>query len=509
MTATGPSDDPAVRGVETVRIRGRHVVAYDAVRAGHVVVEGGEVVFRGDRILHAGGPYDGRVDREIDARTQLVIPGLVDAHALMDVGVHLLLWDRERDPGYRPRSFVEGSERAFTPERTRDGAEAMLSMLVRSGVTTFCGVNAMVFKRWHDEPWESELYADVANGLGLRAYLSHHFRASVPIVDDATATTLVDERRGFAGLERNVAFVQRAQRGDFGPRIHGLLFPYTQDTVTPDLLRATRAAADALGVGWRMHFAQSVAEVEGTLARHGRTPVEHLDDLGVLGRDVMLTHCLHGRGHAGGNGLSDDELAILARSGTNVGHTPWIYLWGGRVLDAFGRYRRAGINVAIGTDTYPGDMIQEMRMASLMGKVAERSPTAVTAADVFDAATLGGARFLGREDIGRLAPGAKADIVLVREDTATFAPTLDPIRSLVYYASIRDVSTVFVDGRPIMEDGVIPGVDEVELSGRMGALVVDVADLLVAWDARGRDLDARFGPSYPSVQKVSTIDDVP
>jgi cytosine/adenosine deaminase-related metal-dependent hydrolase len=135
-----------------------------------------------------------------------------------------------------------------------------------------------------------------------------------------------------------------------------------------------------------------------------------------------------------------------------------------------------------------------------MGKVAERSPTAVTAADAFDAATLGGARFLGRDDIGRLAPGAKADIAIVRQDTATFAPTLDPIRSLVYYASVRDVTTVIVDGRTVMEDGVIPGVDEREVSARMSALLADVADVLVGWDAQGRAREERFGPSYPIVR---------
>ena len=484
---------------ETVRIRGRHVVAYDVERGGHVIVEGGEVVFQGDRVLHAGGPYDGAVDREIDARSHLVMPGLVDAHALMDIGIHLLLWDYPREEGYRPRSFVEGTESVFDERQTRDGAEAMLAMLVRSGVTTFCGINAMVFKRWDDEPWEPPLYADVANRLGLRAFLSHHYRSSVPIVDDPVDDTLIDEARGFAGLERCVEFVRRCQRGEFGPRVHGLLFPYTQDTVSDELLRATSATARELGVGWRMHTAQSVREVERTLARYERSPIERLDHLGVLGPEVMLTHVLHGRGHGGGNGLDDHEVELLAASGTNVGHTPWIYLFGGRVLDAFGRYRRAGINVAIGTDTYPGDMIQEMRIAALMGKVAERAALATTAADVFDAATLGGARFLGRDDLGRLAPGSKAVIVLVREDSATFAPTQDPIRSLVYYASVRDVSHVFVDGRPVLVDGAIPGVDEAELNGRMAALLDDVTGVLTAWDGRGRSVRERFPTTYPLV----------
>lgn len=354
----------------TTRIRGAHVVAFDALLGSHVLLEGAEVVFAADRIIHVGGPYPGAVTHEIDGRNRLLIPRLIDAHALMDIGVHLLLWDRDRDEGYRPRHFVEGQGDPFTPEQTRAGAQAMLSMLVRSGVTTFCGINAMVFKRWDDALWEPPLYAEVANQLGLRAYLSHHYRSAVPIIGDAERE-LVDEAAGEQGLQRGIDFVARAARGEFGPRIHGMLFPYTQDTVSDALLRETSRAARELGVVWRMHTAQSVGEVERTVARHQRSPIERLDHLGVLGPEVLLTHVLHGLGHQGTNALADHEVALLAKSGTNVGHTPWIYLFGGRLLRAFGRYRRAGINVAIGTDTYPGDMLQEMHMAALLGKVAE------------------------------------------------------------------------------------------------------------------------------------------
>jgi cytosine/adenosine deaminase-related metal-dependent hydrolase len=479
-----------------VRIRGATVVAFDASLQRHFLLEGGEVVFAGDRILHVGGRYPGPVAQEIDGRDRLLIPGLIDAHALMDIGVHLLLWDRDRDEGYRPRHFVAGTGDPFTPEQTRTGAEAMLSMLVRSGVTTFCGINAMVFKRWDDALWEPPLYAEVANRLGLRAYLSHHFRSSVPIVGDPERE-LVDEGAGERGLQRGIEFVQRAARGEFGPRIHGMLFPYTQDTVSDALLQATSRSARELGVVWRMHTAQSVAEVERTVATHHKSPIERLDHLGVLGPETLLTHVLHGLGYQGTNALADHEVALLAQSGTHVGHTPWIYLFGGRLLRAFGRYRRAGINVAIGTDTYPGDMLQEMRIAALLGKVAEGATDATTAADVFDAATLGGAKLLGRDDIGRIAVGAKADLALVRTDSASFAPTRDPIRSLVYYAAFRDVRDVWVDGRQVLHDGEIPGVDEGTLNRRMGGLLEEVTGLLGRWDHRGRDVEERFGPSFP------------
>lgn len=497
--------DPNAGDGKTVRITGGIVVGFDSERQSHEILDGAEVVFTGDRIIHVGGRFGGRVDEEVDASGYLVMPGLVDAHALIDIGIHLLLWDRERDEGYRPRWYVEGEDYAFTPRQVEAGAEAMMTMLLRSGVTTFLGVNAMVFKRWHDEPWEPPLYAGVANRLGLRAYLSHHFRSSVPITGDPVDDELVDEPRGFEGLEKNIEFVRASQRGDFGPRVHGLLFPYTQDTVSSELLRATREAADELGVGWRMHFAQSPAELQSTLARTGRTPIERLADLDVLGPDVLLTHCLYGRGHAGGPWVSDAELGLLAQAGVTVGHTPWIYLFGGRTLHSFGRYLKAGVGVALGTDTYPGDMLQEMRVAAQLGKVSEAvdgatppvASTGATARTAFDAATLGAARFLGRDDLGRLAAGAKADIVMVRTDTASFVPTLDPIRSLVYYASFRDVVNVWVDGRQVMFDGQIPGFNESETNASMSSLLQDVAGLLERWDVHGRPIAERWAPHYP------------
>jgi cytosine/adenosine deaminase-related metal-dependent hydrolase len=110
------------------------------------------------------------------------------------------------------------------------------------------------------------------------------------------------------------------------------------------------------------------------------------------------------------------------------------------------------------------DMLMEMRYAAIMGKVAERNRAAVTAGDVFKAATLGGAKALGRTDLGRLAPGAKADIIIVDLTGLHTALTYDPIKTMVYFASQNDIETVIVDGRKVVEEGRIPRLDEQELA---------------------------------------------
>jgi cytosine/adenosine deaminase-related metal-dependent hydrolase len=130
-------------------------------------------------------------------------------------------------------------------------------------------------------------------------------------------------------------------------------------------------------------------------------------------------------------------------------------------MHSLSRYLAAGIPISLGTDTSPHDMIAEMRAAALLGKLTEGDARAATARQVFEAATLGGARALQRDDLGRLAPGAKADIVLVDLDRMHIGPVAahDPLIALVYCAHGDDVDTVIVDGVARVRGGEVLGVD--------------------------------------------------
>jgi len=133
-----------------------------------------------------------------------------------------------------------------------------------------------------------------------------------------------------------------------------------------------------------------------------------------------------------------------------------------RFLDHWDRYKQAGVNMTLGTDTYPRDMMMQMRIASYFGKVLSKNLNGAPAASVYEAATLGGARSLGRSDLGRLCPGAKADIVLINlmgGDSLRYGPVRDPIKSLVECGIGDDVDTVIVDGAVRMQNRKIPGLD--------------------------------------------------
>jgi len=194
------------------------------------------------------------------------------------------------------------------------------------------------------------------------------------------------------------------------------------------------------------------------------------------------------------------DLEIMGAYGCAVSHCPVNIARRARFLDSWERYRKAGINIALGTDTYPRDMIMQMRLASYFGKVASRNLRAASAAEVFEAATLGGARSLGRDDLGRLAPGAKADIVIIDlsgRGTLRMGPVWDPVKSLVECGIGDDVDTVIVDGIVRVEGGSIMGVDFGELRARTQAAGERIWAGWADWDPLGRSADEMCPFAFP------------
>jgi 5-methylthioadenosine/S-adenosylhomocysteine deaminase len=233
------------------------------------------------------------------------------------------------------------------------------------------------------------------------------------------------------------------------------------------------------------------------LRRHRRTPVEFLADVGLLGRDCVLGHCIITTAHRLAGLPAGRDLEVLAASGASVAHCPLVFARRGNALQSFRRYRDAGVNVGLGTDTYPRDMIAEMRWASLACKMVEHDFTAATAAEVFTAATVGGAAALGRDDLGRLAPGAKADLVVVNMRSLRVGPYRDPIRALVNCGTMDDVETVLVDGRPVVEGGRVVGVDEAALLAEAQAEAERLWASWPEWHPEGRTADEVSPQSFP------------
>lgn len=161
----------------------------------------------------------------------------------------------------------------------------------------------------------------------------------------------------------------------------------------------------------------------------------------------------------------------------------------GIALNTLGSYLRAGINVGIGTDTYPHNMLDEMRTAANAARLVGGTVADVTFRDVFDAATIGGAKALGRDDIGRLAPGGRADFVSVDLGHPSMMPVREPLRSMLVVAQERAIRDVYVDGERVVEDGALMTIDLQAESERLqraqAAMLAAVPDN--DWARRGAD----------------------
>ena len=475
------------------RIRGRWVIGYDG---GHRIIPHGEVVFEDGRIVFVGRGYQGPADRQIDAGDKLVGPGLINLHAVANVDLQLFRIDVD-SPGFpKQRQWVEdlAAGEVLSDVEIEASARFSVACILRGGATTFGAITTMAPKRWEDPRDEPEQIARAAGELGGRAYVAHQYRAYVNYWDGAASGTLANEPRALAALDRARAFARRID-GAHGGRIRPYFFPYTLDASTPDVLRASKAAADEFGTHLRTHFSQSRHEVQTIQQRYASTPVRYLADLDVLDRNVILTHALYIAGNGPYDDPHDDDLRLIAEHGTTICHCPLVYLRRGQSLHSFERYRRAGINLGLGTDTFPQDIIREMRDAALASKFEHADPTAGTAAAVYDAATLGGARALGREDLGRLAPGARADILIVDLNRLHVGPVADPIRALVYHATAADIDRVLVDGRIIVEGGRLLTADEDELVRRAQAPYDRYKATFSTWDRERRPSETLFPPA--------------
>lgn len=481
------------------RLQGGHVVAFDG--SGHELLEGGCVVYEDDRIVFVGFPDDPAcppADRIIDLPGRLISPGLINLHCIANIDLQPLRIDVGGVGFPRSEAWLKDGGHVLDDDGFRASARLAVGSLLRCGSTTFCTVTTMASKRFDDPVVEPQLLAEASDELGARGYVAHNFQDHSRYHDaSGNAHVVHDPERGRAGLRRAVELIERV-RADRSDRVQGFLFPYTTHSCSDDLLRSARDAARELGVTLRSHFAQYPLEARELLQHRGIGPVERMARLDLLGPDVTLTHAIFLRGHPDvGHDDGVNEVELLASTETNVAHCPVVFSRRGIALRSFDRYRSEGVNIGLGTDTVPPDIIGEMRMASTVAKLVEGDPLAGTAAAVFDAATLGGAKALGRDDLGRLSPGAKADISVFRLDALHVGIVDCPVKALVHYGSSADAEHVIVDGATVVQDGQLVRTSGQRLLDEAAQHWPAYVDGVVARDPRGRTREELYPTAYP------------
>ena len=434
------------------------VVTWDAGEGRHVYQRGADVAFADDGIVHVGPGYTGEAQETIDGRDVMVMPGLVNVHAHPFVEpFYRGIREEHGVPEMHMTGLYErGQAYRADPNDMATAAEVAYCELLLSGVTTLADVSA-VYPGW----------LDIVARSGLRAVLAPGFASSRWYMDNQHQLKFAwDEAAGRKGMDAALAYIGEAEAHPSG-RLSGMVCPMQIDTCTPDLLTDAFAAAKERGLPYSTHLSQSAVEFQLMVDRHGKTPMQYADDLGILDPITTLAHAIFIDQHSWVVWHSRDDLRLLAESGSTVAHCPTPFVRYGHVLESFGGYLKAGVNMGLGTDTAPHNLIEEMRYAIILGRVAARDIRSVGAAEVFHAGTVGGAKALLREDIGRLAPGAKADLVLVDLSSEWMRPARDPLRSLIYTAADRAVRDVYVDGEQVVKDRKVLTLDHTDALGRL------------------------------------------
>ncbi len=468
------------------------IVAWDASAGCHAYLRDADVVFTGDTIDFVGRHWAGVADTEVDGRERLVIPGLVDIHSHPSTEPFFRGLREEHGVPQMWMSGLYERGQAYRPQTAADRNAAKTvaySEMLLTGVTTVADLSGP------DEGW-----IDLAAASGLRVFLAPGYAsARWKLEGEWKLGYAWDEAGGRRGFEAALGLIAAA-RGHASGRLSGIVFPAQIDTCTADLLADSHAAAVSLGVPFTTHCAQSVNEFNEMVNRTGLTPIQWAQRIGVLSPSTILGHAIFTDEHSWVRWHTRRDVAILAETGTSVAHCPSPFARYGHMLEDFGRYGRAGINMGFGTDVAPHNLVEEMRLAAILARIAARDIETTSTAALFHAATVGGATALGRTDIGRVAVGAKADLVLVDLRNPFMRPARDPLRSLVYTAADRAIRDVYVAGSAVVRDGGIVTMDhEAALEALAEAQARMMADT-PGHDFRGRTAAEITPLSLPVMQ---------
>jgi len=394
---------------------------------------GGTVVLDGDRVAYAG-PASGAPAPEpgaqvIDASGMAVLPGLVDLHYHTAIGKgwsdHLPLWESLE-------FFWYPAIRALDDEAAYWAALASYAESIKCGVTS---VNDM-YRRLG-------ALGRAAEEIGIRALLSND------IADPEHDLDSLDDTRA----------AYDAVHGAGDGRVEVAVGIEWLPLASEQLLRDARGLADELGIKFHIHLNESMTEVDNSLARFGRRPTEVAYDCGVLGPDCIAAHCVW---------LSDREIGLMAETGTHISHNP---ISNAKLANGVARLPEmlaAGVNVGLGHDAAESsntrDLFQVMKLASVIHRAVRQDANLGQPRDILRMATLNGGRALGHHT-GRLAPGWKADLILVDLSGPMFVPLLPGSKEqlyshLVFAANGSCVDTTIIDGRVVMAGRRLLTVDE-------------------------------------------------
>lgn len=394
------------------------------------LIEGGVIGLKGDTISYVGNNRKEKIiaKKVIDANGGIVLPGLINGHTHAAMSLFRGLAD--------DLPLMEWLNKYIFPVESRMDADFVYTgtllacaEMILSGTTTFCDMYL----------FEDEV-AKAAKKAEMRCLVGE-------VLYDFDSPNYGTIEKGFEYSESLI------KKWKDDPLVSIAVEPHSLFTCSPDLLQQANALALKYSVPLITHLAETLSELHDIKERYGRTPVEHLQALGMLGPHLIADHCVH---------LQEKEIKALVQEGVKAVHNPESNMKLASGIAPIPKMLDMGMIIGLGTDGCASnnnlDLFTEMDMAAKLHKLNTMDATVMDAMTVLRMATIEGARALGMETLtGSLEKGKKADIIIVDIKKPHLTPMYNPYSHLVYSARGNDVSHTLINGKLVMEGRKLPG----------------------------------------------------
>ena len=408
------------------------------------VMENVDVAIEKDKIIYIGYIEDDFIpDEVLDGTNKVTMPGLINTHTHIPMSLFrnyaddLPFWEwlHER---------ILPLEKNLTGDHVYWGSMLSIAEMIKSGITSFVDMYFFV-----------DDIARAVEETGIRGFLA------LSVTDGEG-----DREDSLSKIEEFIKNWDNQANG----RINVRIAPHAPYSCSDDFLKELTNLSIRYDKGINIHVSESEKEIEDSFERYGKSPVQRLNDLGLLDASTLAVHCVY---------LSNHDIEIFKEKNISVSNNPGSNLKLGNGFARISDLLDSGINVCLGTDGSASNnnlnMFEEMNLASLINKGLTENPECVPAYKALEMATINGARAIGKEsEIGSIEIGKKADIIMIDLNKPHFYPRYNVVASLVYSAQASDVDTVIANGEILMKNGKL--------------LTIDLEDVMTNAEIKAKDL---------------------